>query len=227
MDTTRELLEAIKKGQTEVVKELLQKDRSLASTVDTDGVSALMKSVYYRKTDITGLLLSAGIDLNIFEAAATGEINRLKTLLATDPGLATAYSADGFTALGLASFLGHLEAVRILLAAGANPNSSAKNAMKVAPLHSAATGPHIEIARLLLASGAEPDARQQLGYTPMHEAALKGSLDLADLLVSHGADVNAANDDGKTALSIALSAGRQQMVDWLRANGAKETASAT
>jgi len=84
--TRPELLEAVKKGQTEVVKELLQKDPSLASTVDTDGVSALMKSVYYRKTDITSLLLSAGIDLNIFEAAATGEINRLKTLLAADQG---------------------------------------------------------------------------------------------------------------------------------------------
>ena len=56
---------------------------------------------------------ATGIEPNIFEAAATGRIQRVRELLKKDPTLAKAYSPDGWTALHLN--WGHLDIVELLL----------------------------------------------------------------------------------------------------------------
>src|ERR671927_17008 len=82
--------------------------------------------------------LAARRELDVFEAAALGRTERLRELLAADPAAANAWADDGFQPLGLASFFGHADAVRLLLAHGAEVNSASRNQMKVMPLHSAA-----------------------------------------------------------------------------------------
>ena len=110
----------------------------------------------------------------------------LRAELARDPELAVAFAPDGFTALGLASFFGHREAAELLLAAGARVNDQSRNAMRVAPLHSALAGGHAEIVELLLDAGADVNAVQADGYTPLHEAAQHGDQPLAERLVAAG-----------------------------------------
>jgi ankyrin repeat protein len=126
-----------------------------------------------------------------------------------------AYSADGFFPLGLAAFFGHEDAVRLLLARGANPNLSARNAMRVAAIHAASAAGSLPIARALVEAGADVNAVQQAGFTPLHAAAMSGRLDLVKLLLDHGADPSAKADDGRTALVMAREAKHQALVDLL------------
>jgi ankyrin repeat protein len=159
----------------------------------------------------------------MFEAAATGQIERVRALIKSDASLANAFSPDGFTPLGLAVFFGHRETVETLLAAGAEVNTPSRESMKVTPLHSAAAARQVEIARVLIAHGANVNATQaESGFTPLHEAALNGNLEFARLLLDHGADVNAKMKDGKTPLGFALEQNKSEMAAFLRERGAVE-----
>jgi ankyrin repeat protein len=125
----------------------------------------------------------------VFEAAAFGLEERLAGLLERDPGLVDASAADDFTPLHLASFFGHAEAVRMLLAAGADGDAEATNSFltRVRPLHSAAAGRHLECCRALIAAGVDVDARQGGGFTALHAARENGDEALVAELLSAGA----------------------------------------
>ena len=64
---------------------------------------------------------------------------------------------DGFTPLHLAAFFGGAEAVRAILARGADPDADADNPLGVRPIHSAAAVGDIESVRALLEAGADPN----------------------------------------------------------------------
>ena len=109
-------------------------------------------------------------------------------MLDGEPGLATAWSADGFTALHLAAYFGQEDAAKLLLARGAEPDAVARNAsIVVTPLHSAAAGAHSAIVKLLLAAGADPNARQPDGSTALDAAQQNGDDESAEALVAAGA----------------------------------------
>jgi uncharacterized protein len=215
----QEFFKAVSEGDTAKVKGLLGKDSGLASAVDEKGVSALLKAVYYGKKPVVDLLLATDIKLNIFEASATGKTARVNELLGQDKGLLNSYSADGFSPLGLAIFFANQETAEALLRAGADVSQASKNAMKVAPLHSAAASKQVEIARRLLELGANPNARQESGLTALHEVAANGQIEFAKLLLNQGADVNAKTDAGKTPMAIAVAAGQTEMANLLRQHG--------
>ena len=155
-------------------------------------MSELLQAVYRGDRARAEELLAANPELDVFEAAAVGKVDRLRGLLDEDPALANAWAEDGFQPLGLASFFGHVEAARLLVERGAEVNSASRNEMKVMPLHSAAaTGDpeaRYELAKLLLERGADPNARQQDEFTPLMEADQLGDERLRALLVQHGAE---------------------------------------
>lgn len=218
---SQEFLDAVTEGDAAKVNEMLKADPELANAKDPKGVSAILKGTYYRKKEVVALLLASGIELNVFEAAATGETERVRALIKGDAALANAFSSDGFMPLGLAVFFGHPETVEVLLAAGAEVNAATKEAMKVTPLHSAAAGKQVAIARVLIAHGANVNARQaESGFTPLHEAALTGQTEFATLLLDHGAEINAKMNDGKTPLGFALERNQKEMAAFLRERGA-------
>lgn len=220
---SEEFLKAVTRGELEKVKEMLKTDPALRQAKDSGGVSAILKAAYFGQKGIVEVLLASGLELSIFEAAATGQIERVRALIKNDASLANAFSPDGFTPLGLAVFFGHRETVETLLAAGAEVNTPSRESMKVTPLHSAAAARQVEIARLLIAHGANVNATQaESGFTPLHEAALNGNLEFARLLLDHGADVNAKMKDGKTPLGFALEQNKSEMAAFLRERGAVE-----
>jgi ankyrin repeat protein len=155
-------------------------------------MSELLQAVYRGDQAKADELLAAEPELDVFEAAAVGWADRLSELLDEDPLLANAWADDGFQPLGLASFFGHADAVRVLLERGAEVNSPSRNEMKVMPLHSAAATndpeTRYEIAKLLLEHGADPNARQQDEFTPLMEADQHGDERLRTLLIEHGAE---------------------------------------
>jgi uncharacterized protein len=222
MTSSQEFLSFVTQGDAGKVRALLEQDPSLARITDNDGVSALLKAVYYNRKAVADLLLSARNDLDIFEASATGQTQRVADLIKTDPSLVNAFAIDGFYPLGLAVFFRHPETVKILLDAGADVNAQSRNTMKVRPIHAASAAGQIEVAQALVERGADLNARQQDGFTALHEAAGSGKLEFARLFLDHGADLNVKTDDGKTALTRAMEARQEAMVKLLRERGASE-----
>jgi ankyrin repeat protein len=216
LSTSDSLVAAVKAGEAERVVAIVTAEPELASTRDADGVSVLMLARYRSNRAVSDALLAADPELDVFEAAAFGYLDRLRERLADDPSSVGARSADGFTALHLAAFFAKPEAARILLEAGAPVDVVAANEMRVQPLHSAAAGRQTEICRLLLAAGAEVDARQSGGFTPLHEAARNGDPEMVELFLSAGADSLAVTDEGKTAADLADGAAHPDVAARLR-----------
>jgi uncharacterized protein len=209
-------LDAATAGDVSTVRAMLHDDPELARAKDENGVSVIMKATYYGKKDVVAALLESGVELDIFEAAATGRTARLRDLIADDPSLANIYSPDGFTPLGFAVFFSQPEIVKALLDAGADVNLPSRETMKVTPLASAAAAKQTEIARTLIANGANVNARAASGHIPLHEASANGNVELVKLLIDNGADVNAKTDDGKTPLDFAIEYKRDDVVDLLK-----------
>jgi ankyrin repeat protein len=156
--------------------------------------------------------------LDIFEAAALGEVDRVGRLLGEDPGLANAVADDGFGPLGLASFFGQERAVQLLLRHGARVDTASSNGMHVMPLHSAAAARSVPIVRLLLEHGAPANARQgrgDSGFTPLMEAAFNGQVDMVEILVDHGADRHLRDEEGRTAADHARARGHVSLAERL------------
>ena len=153
-------------------------------------MSDILQAIYRGDRD-EAERLAAERDLDVFEAAALGRVDRLRQLLDADSSLANTWAQDGFQPLGLASFFGNLDAARLLVERGAEVNSASHNEMKVMPLHSAAAAqdPDLRyaIAKVLLEGGADPNALQQDQYTPLMAADQHGDTRLRELLVEHGA----------------------------------------
>lgn len=216
-----EFLKAVIEGDVARVKEMIKADTSLAQARDEKGVSAILKGVYYGKKEVVATLVASGVELNIFEASATGQTERVRALIKQDASLVNAFSPDGFMPLGLAVFFGHRQTVEVLLEAGAEVNTASRETMKVTPLHSAAAARQVAIARLLIAHGANVNAGQaESGFTPLHEAAANGDIEFTTLLLEHGAKINAKMKDGKTPLAFAVSRNQNEMAAFLRGRGA-------
>jgi len=181
------LFEAIEAGDVAQTRSILADDPSLAGSRSPTGVSAVLWARYRGHQDVVDALLAADPDLDVFDAAGLGLIDRLTDLVDNDPGQANAWSPDGFAPLGLAAFFGHPEAVRYLIGRGADVHAAARNAMRVQPLHSAVAAGNVEAVRLLLEAGADPDAEQHGGWTPLMAARTRGDEDIIGLLLAHGA----------------------------------------
>jgi ankyrin repeat protein len=153
--------------------------------------SPLLLALYRREPDEVNRLLAAGEPVGTLEAAALGDVERLAA------AELTARTADGFTPLHLAAFLGGPEAVRAILDTGFPPDADAVNEFKVRPIHSAAAARDVTSVRLLLEAGADPNVRQNGGYTPLHTAAHNEHFELVRLLLAHDADRALFDDEGK------------------------------
>jgi ankyrin repeat protein len=211
---TQRFLDAVQRGKADEVSKLLDDDPPLLDAA-RGGVSAVRLAVYHAHPEVVRILVERGARIDVFDASATGATARVGDLLSEDPSRANAVASDGFTPLGLAAFFGHLDAVRLLLANGADPNQAARNSTRVAPLHSAVAGGNVEIVRELLAHGADVQARQEGGFTPLHNAAFEGEEEMIRLLLAHGSDRAARSDAGKTPADIARDRDRQRAAELL------------
>jgi ankyrin repeat protein len=212
---TTELFEAIDAGDAAKVRELVQQDPALAGARDDDGVSAVLHAHYRGKADAADAVLEARPELDVYDAAALGEVDRLRELLDRDPGAATSYSSDGFTALHLACFFEQPAAVEVLLEHGADVAAVSRNPMNVRALHSAAAAGQVPIVKLLLEHGADVNARQEGEFTALHEAARKGDAEMVDLLLAHGADTGAQTESGRVAAELASENGHTELAERL------------
>ena len=202
------LFDAVRAGDLHALAELLEADPSLARLRDEAGLSPILVAGYHGQREAMALLASYAPQMEVGEAAAVGDVRRLRALLDADPRQAAALSVDGWMPLHLAAFFGRGEAVRLLLERGAAPSARSGNPMANTPLHAAMAGRlEPDGLRALLDAGAEVDARQHGGFTALHAAAMHGDAATARLLLAHGADPALPADDGRTAADFARAGG--------------------
>jgi ankyrin repeat protein len=212
MPTRTEIFDAIEAGDLDLVRALVATDPSAAVARDEGGLSAVMQARYHGHSEIVDLILTLDPELNVFEAAAVGDAERVRILVGEDADLARSWSADGFTPLHFACFFGHPDIAEFLLDRGAEVDAVARNDLGVTPLQSAAAGGHTRAAELLLHAGADVHPAHPLGFTPLHSAAANGDSATAELLLDHGADPARAKHDGKTPVDLAAENGHEEIV---------------
>ena len=208
--------EAIKGGRVEEAARLARENPAVLEARDANGASPVSVAIYNGKLDVANALAALAA-LDLYEASALGKVDRIHEILRQDPSLVSSHAPDGFTPVALAAFFGHADAVRALIAAGADVNAAAKNAFKVQALHAAVAGRNMEIVRAVLSVGANPNAPQQAGFRPIHEAGANANRKLAELLIANGADPMLTNDEGKTAIDLAREKGHTEFANWLAA----------
>jgi ankyrin repeat protein len=212
-----EVLAAIQDGNVEKLRALLAENAALASSRDSNGISALMHAIYQQRKDLIDLLRAKLTGFDIFEASSLGRSDLVEDLVVQSPARANAWSGDGFTPLHFAAFFGQDSVARVLLEHHADVAATSKNAMKVTPLHSAAAGRHMALVRALLEHGAPVNAKQQQSWTALHAAAQNGDQYMVDLLLKYGANPNARNDEGVTPEQLAHAKGHAEIAERLRA----------
>ena len=194
---------------------LLANDPSLAKARTSHHVSPLMLSCYFKKPEVTAILLKYVDEISLFEAAAAGKFDVVAHLVYQHPEAVNYYAEDGFTPLGLACYFGRDEITRFLVLKGADVNLPSKNGFGVYPLHSAVAGNYTEIARMLIENNAQVNVKQQAGVTALHSAAQNGNIDLLILLLEHGADVGIRMEGGKLPADLAREKGFLEIAEAL------------
>jgi hypothetical protein len=216
---SKSFLDLVKRGDTQEISDWVRDEPQIAESRDAQGVSALLWAVYSGQTVVRDFLRS-GLELDLPEAAATGDVARLRELLGVDPAVAkeraNSRSADGWPLLHLAAAFADRPTVVTLLDAGADVRQVSQTPMRNEALHAAlALSKDGDVTRLLIERGADVNAVQTAGYRPLHQAAVAGREDLVRMLLNAGAEKTARCDRGKTPAEYARERGHAAVAELL------------
>jgi len=122
---------------------------------------------------------------------------------------------DGETAMFIATRVGNVDLIRLLLKWGANPDF-AEEKVGATAAHIAAEMGRIDILTVLRDAGASLDAQDWAHETPLHWATCKGQEEAIRFLVLHSAAIEMENEDSETPLQQAMDCGNEVAVECLR-----------
>ena len=161
-----------------------------------------------------------GMSQPLVDAVRQGQVDRVRNIIAGDPGLLESRGEWGFTPLMLAAFLGDQPMLSLLLEAGADVQAT--NDVGGQALFYAAND--LKKMRLLVEAGADVNHATRFGHTPLFTAVRSAfSLDEVRYLIEHGAKVNIHSGFGVTPLSVAAQTGNIELVRLLIKHGADPT----
>lgn len=171
------LHQAAQAGHLAVVDTLLAHGADM-DRIDGEGHTALTLAIRNDHFDVARALLESGASPSVAEQSGQAlrlSLHRSEVALAlvlleagADPNLAS--DSTGNTPLIEAATHDHPDAVRALLAKGADPNAARTNEEAHTALHEAVEEGYLEVARLLLDGGADPTIRTGNGRPPLELA---------------------------------------------------------
>ena len=221
MDAAR-LFDAIRAGDLATVDRILTQRPAAASASDDAGLSALTVAAYHGQPAIVERILADRPDLDRFEAAIVGDVERLDALV-TEAEQEREMDRETVGRRGGAS--GRDSGPNG--ASGPAPDEAGatideRSADGFTALHLAAFFGRPAVARLLLDRGADPNpwATGDLYVQPLHSAVAGGHEAVAEMLIRDGADVDAPQRHGYTPLMGAAQNGLAATVQLLLARGA-------
>ena len=200
-------VDLLRSNDATAMDQLLKDHPELPELRTEDELSPAILAAYFRQTGLAQRLHEANSNPDLFERIVFGDLEEVVEHIQQQPDLLDSFSPDGFTPLGLSCYFEHVSIAEWLLEQGADPNLPARNAMKVAPIHSATAANSMALVALLIAHGANVNARQHHNVTALHSAAHRGNKALVELLLKNGADPELASDDGKKAADYAKEGG--------------------
>jgi ankyrin repeat protein len=224
------ILDAVAANDAAAVAALLTDDPKL---IDARGGWQLFRPLFFATQNAHSATIDVlrrhGGTLDVFEAAALGDIAALRTMLAKSPELANA-RREHCDATPLHAARGHAEAARLLIEFCADVNAIDSEKQRLTALHGRAEHGDVEMANLLLEHGADVHAASCMG-TPLH-CAVGGFQhvpperwrEVAERLLEFGADINAGSaatgDPNWTPLHHAVWRNHVAAVAWLLEQGA-------
>ena len=195
-------------GHAGLVRELLSMPGIDVNLAHQTGMTPLYRAAQNGHVEVVKLLLAArGINVNLAEMEGVTPL-----YIAAQNSIFNLVEMDGVTPLDIAAQNGHVEVVRLLLAApGINVNLAEMEG--ATPLCIAAqVGQEEEVKLLLDAPTVRIDARKADGATALFNAAQDNFPRIVELLIKRGADVNLALDTGTTPLVFAAHSGHIEVV---------------
>jgi len=193
---------AVAAGELPSVERYLNRDPALVFARDERGRSVYLLAYLGGQAKVAEILVGRGLVLDIFEAAASGNVPRATELSAASPGIVHARCPQGLTPLWYAAAGGHLTMLSFLNTRGADLGGGTESPLLAAADHPDAA-PAAEMVRFLAGNASNPNARRTDGKTPLHLAAARGHAEAAGVLIHRGAQVEARDAAGKTPLDVA------------------------
>lgn len=150
---------------------------------------------------------------DIFDVARTGTTEQAKQLLKSDPKLANAKNADGYTPLILACYRGNNEVAKNLLENGANID--AVSGMGTALMASVVKG-NEEMVKYLIERKANPNLADANGTTALLYSVMFKKHNLAAILMKAGANPEHKDNRGQSAIDYAILANDDKLIEILK-----------
>lgn len=234
-----EFLEAVKRGDTSVVADLLRSQPKLVRFAGEYDKTGLHWAAETDQVEVARILLDAGADIEaetswgatpLGWAAVMGSVRVADLLLSR--------GASGVTFVAAAA-LGKLEAVKAMVESGADLSAQRRRGAPGSPddewpadsahmqgdvlsdaMYSAARNGHAPVVAYLLDRGAKIDAKGFFGATGLHWAAINGHRNTVDLLLARGASISIRDARfNATPEGWAKEGGHMEIAEALRARG--------
>lgn len=120
----------------------------------------------------------------IHDAAAAGDLEKVKALLKANPDLVFSKNIPGETPLHLAALFDHKDVAALLLTNKAEVNTKCNRGST--PLHYAAKNGYKDVVQLLLVNQATVNVKDNNDMTPLDWAEKNDYADVVELLRQHG-----------------------------------------
>lgn len=168
---------------------------------------------------------------SLYAAACAGDLDHIKLLLSLGAPINAGTMVEGLyeafkpakpgllSPLAGAARNGQMDAVELLIAAGAEPNPNV-NRSSSSPLHQAIRADDLELSRLLLELGANINSLNDYKTTPLMYAVKYGSAKLVELILEHHPDMDRLSFIGAAAIHWAVWPNRPEIMELLVAAGA-------
>jgi ankyrin repeat protein len=209
-NSSEKLHSSIRKGELEIVKELIKKDNSIINSPNHLKSTPLIVAVSLNKIEICNYLIDKNADLDlanvhgntaIHYAALNNQVELVRKI-ADKGGKANVWNNRGRNPLHYAAYNGNIELFEFLESKGLDmtPAISDQSSM----LHWACHGGNIDMVKYLLKRDFTLDIKDSEGYSVLHWASTGNSIDMLKFLVEEkGMDHRIATETGNTVMQSA------------------------